>query len=222
MVGDEAIDYVTSQSRGRHGSYYHAASSESTRLRPGGELRGAEKGVLKAPTGVAADDVLNEPAMRHADDVEVRVRDPDAPRVKMVVDDAPTLGKAPAKAGKTAGNVLPFVAGADDFSVVAQDIAEEDYAFALVHTGDALVDTIFGPYSLLITVPTDLATGSNTRGVFSAGLAWLGIKEKVETQSAIEYGISKAITSEVDGQWDEIDKLQDSNISYGVSGSRAY
>jgi len=234
LVGDEAIDYVTNQSRGRHGSYYHPAFEEppdsqkrfrsqtNYQLRPGGELRGAEKGVFRTPTGVAADDALNEPAMRHADDVEVRVRDPDAPRVKMVVDDAPIVGKTPAKAGKTAGNVLPVVAGLDDFSVVGQDLLEEDYAFALVHTGDAIVDSVFGPYSLLITVPTDLHTGANTRGVFSAGLAWLGIEEKVDTQSAIEYGIQTAIMSEADGNFREIDTLQDSNISYGVSGSRAY
>jgi len=223
LVGDDAIDYVTQQSRGRHGSYYHPASTESSRFKPGGELRGADRGVFRTPTGIAADDALGEPAFRHADDVEVRVRDPDPPRVTLTVDAAPTVGKAPSKAGRAIGGALPIIAGLDDFSVVAQDFAEEDYAFMLVHTGDALVDTIFGPYSLLLTIPTDVKTGSNSRGVFSAGLAWLGIEEKHDTQSAIEVGIQTAITTEPDGSdAAHVDPLLDANVSSGVGGSRAY
>lgn len=176
LTGRKAADYLTDQSTGRLGRYAYG-----TKPGMGGDL--VQTGSGRAPTTharrgtgnavkTAADDVLKD-VMAEADTTT---------KVGKFSGATEFLGKGMKGVTKT----LPIVAGIDDASVVVQDIAEGDLTGALLHTGDAIIDTFIGPFSLLATVPTASSTGAKPRGVVSSAAAWLGIEESKDTDSLID------------------------------------
>ena len=176
LKGAKAAEYLADQSTGRLGRYAYG-----TKPGMGGDL--IQYGTGQAPTThgargtgniikTAADDVLKD-VMAEADTTT---------KVGKFSGTSKVLGKGLKSVTKT----LPIVAGIDDASVVVQDIAEGDVTGALLHTGDAIIDTFIGPFSLLATVPTASATGAKPRGVVSSAAAWLGIEESKDTDSLID------------------------------------
>lgn len=223
LTGQKAVQKLQSDTTGRAGKYAYATDPGK-----GGDLvrqnmdKTFKTGSQEILTTHATRGTGNTPKVTIEDVRPDVIKDSKVPTYEK---GNPTLSKAKqssadilGKSTKRTLQALPVIGGLDDASVVVQDVLEGDVTGAILHTGDAIVDTFIGPFSLIATIPTNSATGADSRGLFSAGAAWLGIEESTASTSAIEKLVSGDWTFGGGEVLDEPSNVKQTVATYGGSG----